>query len=96
MFDTHLLFECHQKTRAYQHDQNISPKINILRAKDSCCRFAGINKSTQWVFNDTEIENTSSRGKCPKKGFGHDWLCVKNRTSEIPDTEKNVIKPFRI
>ena len=31
-----------------------------------------------------------------KKGFAHDWLLVKNRTSEIPDIEKNVIKPFKI
>ena len=96
MFDTHLLFEGYQKTRAYQHDQNISQKINTLRAKDSCCRSAGINKRTQWVFNDTEIENTSSRGKCPKKTICARRLCVKNRTSEIPDTEKNVIKPFKI
>ena len=67
VFDTPLLFEYHQKTRAYQHDQNISPKINMLRAKGSCYRFAGTNKRAQLVFNNTEIENTSSRGKCPKK-----------------------------
>ena len=39
----------------------------MLRAKGSCYRFAGTNKRAQLVFNNTEIENTSSRGKCPKK-----------------------------